>query len=278
MRQLFKIGDSQTLAQPLHALRHLWQWGFEKLIAPALHRTGERLMRWSAIENNDPPPTPEQWKQKALDDFTAWLAELPAAAPDGEPAPQGVDLYTMLTEFAALRQDIKLQARQQRTTLRGQESLAERLQTIAEQFDARIAHLDRVHDALRRRIEETTVLPFLDIRDALVRGETAARAAARQRGFWRRRSRGIDAVVEGYAMALRRFDRALERLGIQPVAALGQPFDAACMRAVEQRQVRDQAQGIVIEEIAGGFLRAGEVLRTAQVVVNGQQPFRNVIE
>jgi molecular chaperone GrpE len=251
------------------AIRQGWQWCFTKMIAPVLRRTAGLLLRWAAA-GADHSEASEQWKEKALDDFTAWLATLPDSQPGEEPGLEACDLYTLLTEFAALRQEIKLQSRQQRTTLRDQEALAERFQSIDEQLEDRIARLDQVHDALRRDIEVKAVQPFLDVRDALVRGESAARAAARARGFWRRTPKGIDAVVEGYAMGLRRFDRSLDQLGVKPIVTIDRPFDAACMRAVEKRFVADKEQGIVLEEILGGFMRNGEVLRTADVVVNGK--------
>lgn len=252
------------------AMQKKWGWCFQKMIAPALRRTAGLLLHWGTAPP-DPSDEPDQWKQKALDDFTDWLATLPASRPDGEPGTPGCDLYTLLVEFASLRQEIKLQNRQQRTTLRTHENLSDQLQTIATQFNERITRLDQIHDnAWRRDIEATTVLPFLDVRDSLVRGMAAAEAVAGTRRFWRGPPKGVDAVVAGYAMALRRFDRSLDRLGIQPIETIGRPFTAACMRAVEKRQVANQTPGIVLEEALGGFTRAGEVLRTAEVVVNGK--------
>jgi len=247
-----------------------WDRRFLKMIAPALRRTAGRLLHWRP-PSPDPRDEPDQWKQKALDDFTDWLAALPASRPDGEPGTQACDLYTLLVEFAALRQEIKLQTRQQRTTLRTHENLSDQLQTISTQFNERIARLDQIHDhTWRRNFEATTVLPFLDVRDSLVRGMAAAKAVTGTRALWRRPPKGIDAVVEGYAMALRRFDRSLDRLGIQPIETIGHPFNTACMRAVEKRHVANQKPGIVLEEALGGFTRAGEVIRTAEVVVNGK--------
>lgn len=248
------------------AMREGWQGCFIKMIAPVLRRTAGLLLHWAAAG----PDRSDAWKEKALDDFSAWLTTLPDARPGEAPGLEACDLYTLLTEFAALRQEIKLQNRQQRTALRDQAALVERYQSIGEQLEARIARLDQVHDALRRDIEVKAALPFLDVRDALVRGETAARAAARARGFWRRPPKGIDAVVEGYAMGLRRFDRSLNHLGVKPIATVNHPFDAACMRAVEKRFDADKKEGVVLEEILGGFMRNGEVLRTAEVVVNGK--------
>ncbi len=251
------------------ALRRAWRWSLTKAIAPLLRGVGGTMLRWAAAlaGNRD---SSGQWKQQAMDDFGAWLTALPDERPDGEPGLEACDLYTVLAEFAALRQEIKLQNRQQRTAVRDQETLTERLQAIGERFEERIVHLDQLHDALRRDIEVKVVLPFLDIRDALVRGEAAARKSAQARGFWRRPPKGIDAVVEGYAMALRRFDRSLALLGVAPIATVGQPFNAACMRAVDKRWNADKAPGLVVEEILGGFMRGGEILREAEVVVNGK--------
>lgn len=258
-----------TLQKWIAAMREGWQWCFTMMIAPVLRRTAGLMLRWAAT-GPDRSDAPEQWKEKALDDFSSWLTTLPDSPPGDAPGMEACDMYTLLTEFAALRQEIKLQSRQQRTALRDLELLAERYQSIGEQLEARIAHLDQVHDALRRDIEVKAVLPFLDVRDALVRGEAAARAAARASGFWRRPPKGLDAVVEGYTMGLRRFDRSLEQSGVKPIDTFDRPFDAACMRAVEKRFVAGKKQGIVVEEIMGGFMRNGEVLRTAEVVVNGK--------
>jgi molecular chaperone GrpE (heat shock protein) len=246
-----------------------WRWCLTTVIAPMLRWMAGLMLRWAAA-GADRSHAPEQWKQEAMDDFSAWLTSLPDAPPGGEPGLDACDLYTLLTEFAALRQEIKLQNRQQRTVLRDQETLTGRFQSIGEQLEARIVRLDQVHDALRRDIEVKAVLPFLDVRDALLRGETAARAAAKPRGLWRRSPKGMDAVVEGYAMGVRRFDRSLNLLGVEPIATVDRPFDATRMRAVDKRFIADKAPGIVLEEILGGFMRNGKVLRTADVVVNSK--------
>ena len=252
------------------AIQKKWGWFFQKMIAPALRHTAGLLLRWGAA-TSDPSGEPGQWKQKALDDFTVWLSALPASSPDSEPGTQACDLYTLLVEFTALRQEIKFQNRQQRTTLRTHENLSSQLQTIVTQFDERIARLDQINsDTWRRNIEETTALPFLDVRDSLVRGMEAATTMAGTRRFWRRPPKGVDAVMEGYAMALRRFDVSLNLLKIQPIETIGNPFNAACMHAVEKRQIEEKKPGIVLEEVLGGFTRAGKVLRTAQVVVNSK--------
>lgn len=254
-----------------NTIRQYGQWGFDKLVAPVMRAIGRRLLSWSASANVQPPETGAgQWKEKALEDFSAWLNAAPEAESDPDTLVEACDLYTLLTEFAALRQEITRQTRQQRNTLRSQEQWVDRFRDIDEQLAARIARLDQVHEDLRQDIEKATALPFLDIRDALVRGETAAGNAARKRGFLRRPPKGMDAVLEGYRMALRRFDRALDRLGIRPIPTTGLPFDPDCMRAVEKRDQADLEPGVVLAEVLGGFTRGDDILRTAEVVVNSK--------
>jgi molecular chaperone GrpE (heat shock protein) len=252
------------------AWRHTRQWFTHRCLHPWLRRLGNLFLRWSQPENGL-AEQPESWKRKALDDFSQWLADLPETTADGEPSPEACDLYTLLTEFAALRQEIKIQTRQQRTTLKTQVDLADRFQQIDAALKTRIAHLDKVNDALRHGIEEKTIWPFLDIRDALVRGEAAAELASQKRSFWRPLPKNIDAVVQGYAMAIRRLDHALEVLGIRPIISMDQPFDAARMRAVGRRHAPGKDAGIVVEEVAGGFERSDRVLRTAEVIVSTEK-------
>lgn len=149
----------------VRSLRHGWQWAFQTLIAPLLRHTASLFIRWAAT-TADPSAAPDKWKEKAMDDFSAWLAALPDTGPTDEPDPPACDLYTLLTEFATLRQEINMQTRQQRTTLRSQTELAERFGRIGEQLDARIVRLNEIHDALGRQIEEKTATAFFDIRDA----------------------------------------------------------------------------------------------------------------
>ena len=69
-------------------------------------------------------------------------------------------------------------------------------------------------------------------------------------------------------MALRRFDRALSYLGIEPLETVGRPYDPASMKAVGKRQDESVDDGIVLEEQLTGFIRGPEIFRTAEVVVN----------
>lgn len=240
----------------------------------------------------------DDWKEKALADFRSWLDDLPETPSPGESAgPESCDLFTLLSEFTALRQEIRMQNREQnkgiltvnqfidesRKLQTVIDSFGEKNQRIADAFSAVTDEFQRFEDRMRQafegkvedilrtnwklEIEKSAVQPFLDVRDALVRGLKAAQAISEPKGLFRSSAKGVEGVAEGYAMTLRRFDRALSNVGIQPVNAVGKPFDPKIMRAVDSRPGSEGEKGIVIEEQLGGFVRGDEVIRTAEVIV-----------
>ena len=227
--------------------------------------------------------TADNWKDRALDDFRRWLDELeeiPPAVADQEPP--SCDLHDLFAELAALRQEVRLQNREQSRAGRELASAAARYDAIdrtTRRPDEELAALER---RVSRAAEDRCLLSVLDLRDALVRGREAARKlrkAGKKAGRKRTRPRkplrrlqpAIAGVVDGYELALRRCDRTLARFGVHGVPAVGGPFDARTMHAVETRRVADHEDGVVVDEFVSGFVRDGEVLRLAEVAVNRVQ-------
>jgi molecular chaperone GrpE len=85
-------------------------------------------------------------------------------------------------------------------------------------------------------------------------------AAERARQF-------ITSVVTGYTMSLQRLERALHQQGLEPISALGQPFDPETMEVVEVVPGPGRTSTEVIDEVRRGYLRGGRVFRFAQVRV-----------
>jgi molecular chaperone GrpE len=243
-------------------------WLRNNLLYPVLRRSAGYLLKITQPDRQDSLPAAE-WKQEALSDFSQWLENMPENnSVDDRVEMDGCDLYTMLTEFVALRQEIKLQTREQHKTLKIQESLINDHRQIVTLYQGRIEKIDRLEATVRHSTEKRTVMPFLDIRDALMRGLAAAQIASGARSVFRRPVRGIQGVVEGYQLALRRFDRALAAIDIQTILTVGKSFDPTCMRAVDRRKVSEKSPGTVLEEYVCGFIRGDEVIRPAEVVVN----------
>ena len=76
--------------------------------ADASHENEVAALNVSASKENSAAADHENWKQKALVDFKNWLDDLPDTQPVAEdPHMDACDLYTLLSEFSALRQEIR---------------------------------------------------------------------------------------------------------------------------------------------------------------------------
>ena len=230
------------------------------------------------------------WKQQALAEFEQWLDELAVAPPEAEQEPdQGAvpcDLRDLFAELAALRQEVRLQNREQSRAGRELANAAARYDEANRVVEARDQELAAFEDRVARAAENRCLLPVLDLRDALVRGRDAA-ARLRKAGnkgrkgrkgprkgarkLLRRMQPGIAGVIEGYELAIRRCDRMLAQFGVHAVPTVGARFNARTMHAVDTRRVKQQAEGVVVEEYIAGFVRDGAVLRLAEVAVNRLQ-------
>jgi molecular chaperone GrpE len=83
----------------------------------------------------------------------------------------------------------------------------------------------------------------------------------------RRAHQLLDSVLTGYAMSLQRVERALQQHGLEPIAAVGQPFDPEQMEVLEVVTDSGLPAGQVVEELRRGYLWRGRVFRFAQVRV-----------
>ena len=210
----------------------------------------------------------DDWRQSALEDFRQWLeGQAGPPPPEAEP-PEECDLHALFGELAALRQEVRLQNREQSRASRALASAAdgyEAARLAGERRDEDLADLER---RVARASEDRVLRSILEVRDALVRGRAAARELGdRPRLAWLS-SRRIAGVAEGYEQALRRFDRVLAEFGVRIVPALGEPFDSRTMHAVAARRGEPAKDGMVVEELRSGFTREGEVLRLADVAVS----------
>ncbi len=209
------------------------------------------------------------WKQKAFEDFSAWLSVLPEKpVTDNMGTLDSCDLFTLLSEFTALRQEIRIQNREQDKTLSTLHGFIEAYQETSNLFRDRTLALSKLEENIRKSCEKRTVMPFLDVRDALLRGIGACTSIAASKSFFRPPPKGIEGVTEGYQMALRRMDRAMTSVNVMPIETLGKRFDPKTMKAVDKRSESGMEKGLVVEELLTGFVRGGEVLRTAEVVVS----------
>jgi molecular chaperone GrpE len=201
-----------------------------------------------------------------LADFRRWLEELAATPVPAPPVTHGglnaVDLATIVAAFTALRHEVNLQTKATRAQ---SEQLAAALEVIRQP-------VDRGDDSARPLVKAVA-----EAYDTLTRTtaeiERLRESAPAPVSFWGRLfarrevpADHLDAVVTGLRMSERRIERLMSEVGLEPVKAVGQPFDPETMEAVEA-VVSDQPPGTVIEELRRGYRWRGRVFRFAQVRV-----------
>ena len=228
--------------------------------------------------------------EAVLDDFRAWLHDLakderpPVDSERGE----SVDLFALVGQFTALRHEVNMQTRAARAAV---EQNTEALKLLAaiepadpdEELRPIAKALIDITDALSlswRQMEKfrDTAEPLLD--------EIEEPSPSPTPGFFGRlfgsRSNAVEpatnpaldklrqlaaAAADGYAMSLRRMERILPTMELEPQACVGEPFDPDTMEAVEVVGDSGEPAGTVIEEVRPGYLWRGKVIRFAQVKV-----------
>ncbi|HVK68979.1 MAG TPA: nucleotide exchange factor GrpE [Polyangium sp.] len=134
------------------------------------------------------------------------------------------------------------------------------LRTAAD-FDNFRKRSRREVDDAQRRGRETTVKELLPVFDnferALVHAEGTADAKA---------------VAEGLRMVLKQFLDTLEKMGIQRVVSVGQPFDPAQHEAIQHLESPEHPAGVVLYEVQPGYRMGDYLVRPAMVVVSKGPP------
>lgn len=236
--------------------------------------------------------------ETTLSDFRKWLEEAAASPPglDGTPALDVlIDFDALLNQFVALRHEVNLQTKATRAQ---QEQNAEALRQLSQAVEAlqQGPETESAADEQLRPLLKT----LLDVADALslarrevdrlqtgiarsldqLRSTVPARQTLWKRWFAKgghgaesaeepanRVRQLLDSVVAGYAMSLQRVERALQQQGLEPIAAVGEPFDPELMEVVEAVADSGRPAGEVLAEVRRGYLWQNRIFRYAQVSV-----------
>jgi len=148
------------------------------------------------------------------------------------------------------------------------EELIAKMKETERQFQEKKKQIDeeigrvraRLENDFEQRIEEECrklALPFLEVLDNL---ERALEASSK--------SPSVEYLREGIDMTARLFRTKLRGIGVEAIAAAGQPFDPNLATAVGVIPVGDASRdGTVVEELQIGYTMRGQLLRPAQVRV-----------
>jgi molecular chaperone GrpE len=153
------------------------------------------------------------------------------------------------------------------------EGLRSELAATKDKWLRSVADLENYKKRVKREMDEQAVrtaqamLPsFLPVIDNLERALEAAPAAIEGAGS---NAKDVQQLIAGIELVRREFLAALARHEIEPIQAVGTPFDPSVHDALQQLDSPDFAPGVVIREFEKGYKMRDRLLRPARVIVAG---------
>lgn len=146
-----------------------------------------------------------------------------------------------------------------------QQELAEtrdQMMRIAAEFDNFKKRMERDKDRLLKYAGENILRDLLTTLDNLDRALDQGSAAIEDN------SKALQAMLEGVELTRKGLVATLERYGVEPLAAIGQPFNPDEHDALTMEASDEVPANHVLREFARGYRFKDRVLRHAQVVVS----------
>jgi molecular chaperone GrpE len=133
------------------------------------------------------------------------------------------------------------------------EQLRKQLQT---ETDATRQRLNRAADERALRDKADFIAGLLPVLDNLQRATEAADTGG-----------AAEVIAEGLRRTAASFESALAAAGVEPIEAVGEPFDPELHEAIETAEVSAEDEGKVLSEHARGYRIGERLLRPARVKV-----------
>lgn len=196
-------------------------------------------------ENEDPPIRVSDRRRIHLDDDAAAGDEARVEAPSLKPS------FVEELEARTKAAEQKVQEVQSRF-----EQLRKQLQSETDETRQR---LNRAADERAHREKADFIAGLLPVLDNLQRATEAAETGS-----------SPEVIAEGIRQTASSFENALANAGVEPIDAVGQPFDPQLHDAVETVEVEPEDEGKVVADYARGYKIGDRLLRPARVKVGRQ--------
>ncbi|MFN0196170.1 MAG: nucleotide exchange factor GrpE, partial [Planctomycetaceae bacterium] len=79
-------------------------------------------------------------------------------------------------------------------------------------------------------------------------------------------------TIQGVELVLKEFQAALEKIGVKPIAAIGEHFDPNLHEAIQQLPSPDHEPWQIIQELERGYTMHDRVVRPSRVIVSSGPP------
>ena len=220
------------------------------------------------------------FKKHILDDFKRWLDEL--EEPDfcqlrelRNSSNEDPDLQTFFRELVALRQDVRLQSKANKSI--GQNisqlssSLEDKINTGTKSLANAVIDIKSQIPEARRDAQRGIALEFLSVVEGLERcanSLSSKRISSLKIGLKKKKKKkAIESLRKPHRLLYSKALDSLRRLKIEPVAAIGDEFDPKSMRVVGTTKNSGAKAGVVTEICLQGYKIENSLIRTAEVKV-----------
>ena len=231
------------------------------------------------LGNDEGEELRDDWREAVVEEFSSWLYELTdedieAVEAEAEDEGSEPDLFTLLGEFTALRQELRQQSRVFKTTAEGMVSgmsgLRSELTGQARSLEAAASDIKSQIPTARREARESVIIELLTVRDSIQDALDAFKGMPAPKTSWLSRpDPRFEPLVRSTGAALAKADDTLRRLGVSPIAEVGGKFDPKTMRAVAAATDAAPGEaGKIVKIYRQGYAGDGKVLRPAEVEVS----------
>ncbi len=218
------------------------------------------------------PPVLAGWKAALRRDFEAWLGTLDEVLElEAEPESEIPDLSSFYEQLAVANAETR------KSNRRTVEAFSQWAETLG-RFEAQLAPLResiaQLIAAQRREegLPRSYCLVLVEFLDRLHRLAKAFASPPTRKSWWG----GSDSAWrqawetqrQGFEILVSHFAELLKKEEITRIETLGQPFNPTEMTAVAAEPNAERPAQTVLEELAPGYRRRGELLRPAQVKVS----------
>jgi molecular chaperone GrpE len=205
----------------------------------------------------------------------------------GEPEiPERFDPYQMVGEWIALRQEVKQQNKLMQSTQQNLQQILSQVQTpeptltpikqeddsglvkelllVMDSLDNAIEHSDsQINSSVPISIPKERGIGFWDQVLSFFESDESSIPEPSDNGL----IEILTSQKAGIEMIRRSLLDVLQKRQVQPMNAVGQPFDAQCMYAIAQQPSDSAPVNTVIQEVVKGYWKGDRILREAQVIV-----------
>lgn len=162
--------------------------------------------------------------------------------------------------FRATQEISRLKEELERKTNEAKENWDRFLRARADAENLR-KRVERDLPAMVRREKRDMFLKVLDVMDNFERAMAGAESLSKEE------ANSISGFLQGIEMIYRQMQGILASEGVEPIKALGEPFDPAYHEAVSSEEAEGISSEVVVEELQKGYRYQDEVLRAARVRV-----------